>query len=104
MSRTFRRKTKKLSVDSWVFWNFDARIGFMQYEKFSPSSVEGKKAIAKYHSDAGIGDYWFKSRSGWIRRLDRKRHSRKCEQALHKFFNGLDEDCVLPTYKHCWLD
>ena len=104
MSRTVRRKTKKIDIDSWVLWNWEKRIGFMQYEYYTYQSKEGKKAIAKYHSDAGVGDLWFKSRSGWLRKVERKKFSRKCEQAIHRYFNGIDEDVILPTYKRDYLD
>lgn len=104
MSRTIRRKTKKIRVDSWVLWDCSSRVGFMQYGKFSPQSEEGKKAIAKYHSDAGCGDLWYKSRAGWAKYYERRNIRRVCDQALHRYFSGIDEDCIVPTYKHNWLD
>ena len=104
MSRTVRRKTKKIDIDSWVLWNWEKRIGFMQYEYYTYQSKEGKKAIAKYHSDAGVGDLYYKSNCGWMKRVERRNIRRVCDQALHKYFNGIDEDCICPTYKRGYLD
>lgn len=104
MSNTIRRKSRKISPNSWVLWDWDTRIGFMQYAFLDPRAAKGKKAIAKYHSDAGVGDLWFKSGCKWMRRVEHKKHDRKCEQALHRYFSGIDEDVILPTRKHDWLD
>lgn len=104
MSNTIRRKTRRISPSSWVLQDWDNRIGFMYYGKLSKDSKEGKKAIAKFHSDAGVGDLWYKGRAGWAKYYERRNIRRVCDQALHKYFNGIDEDCICPTYKHDWLD
>lgn len=104
MSRTVRRKTRKISPSSWVLWDKDNYIGFMQYGQLDAKSKEGKKAIAKYRSDAGCGDLWYKSRAGWAKYYERRNIRRVCDQALHRYFNGLEEDCIQPTIKRGYLD
>lgn len=104
MSRTIRRKTKIIKVNSWILWDWSSRIGFMQYGQFAKDSKEGKKALAKFHSDAGVGDLCYKSRAGWAKYYERRNIRRVCDEALHRYFNGIDEDCIMPTIKHDWLD
>lgn len=104
MSRTIRRKTKKIKSSSWILWDWNSPIGFMEYAFHTKDSKEGKKAIAVYHSDAGCGDLWYKSRAGWAKKIERKKYKRQCIQALNKYRKGTEEDCVLPTYKHGRLD
>lgn len=104
MSRTVRRKSRKVRIHSWVLWDWDGYRLVHEREHYDPRSKEGKKAIAKYHSDAGIGDLWYKSHAGYAKLLERRGIRRDCELALHRYFNGIDEECVVPTYKHGWLD
>ena len=104
MSRTVRRKTRKISPSSWVLRDWNDRIGFMYYAKHDQKSVEGKKAIARYRSDAGVGDLWYKSRAGWAKYYERRNIRRACDQALHQYFNGFNEEAVMPTFKRGWLD
>lgn len=104
MSNTIRRKTKKFKVQSWILWDWNRYRLVHGRNYHDPKSIEGRKAIAKFHSDAGVGDLWYKSRAGWAKYYERRNIRRVCDAALHRYFKGIDEECIMPTIKHDWLD
>jgi len=96
MSKTVRRKNRKISVNSWVLWDSNSNVPYVK------DSKEGKEALAEYYSDNGYGDLWYK-RYPYDKYLERRKNRRKCDAALYRFLLDKDEDCVLPTCKHDWL-
>lgn len=103
MSKTIRRKHSK--PPRWVLWDWSTKTGYMQYAKLDPSAPKGRRAIARFHSDAGWGERMFHigGSSKPYRIIEIRKYRAKCQQALHKFRKGA-EDCILPTYKHDWID
>lgn len=95
MSRTYRRKGARYNLD-WVLrktvWGnrfFDSYI--------EPGSPEGKKALARYFSDAGCGTYGHGTAPHWYRRYLNHRADRREEQRLHRWLTNpkLEKDLVL---------
>ena len=89
MSRTFRRKRARYNLD-WVLrktvWAnrfFDTFI--------DPDSPEGKKALARYFSDAGCGSYGNGTAPRWYRRYLNHRADRREEQRLHQWLRDPEQ-------------
>lgn len=86
MSRTYRRQRARYNLD-WVLrdtvWSnrfFDIHI--------EPESREGKKALARYFSDAGCGSYGHGTAPHWYRRYLNHRADRREEQRLHQWLRN----------------
>lgn len=98
MSRTYRRQRARYNLD-WVLrkpaWSnrfFDSYI--------EPGSPEGKKALARYFSDAGCGSYGHGTAPQWYRRYLNHRADRREEQRLHQWLRSpLQEFVFLPRVK-----
>lgn len=98
MSRTYRRRNATYNYDSVLRvrvatgpyrWTYD-RVAV------SPKSVEGKRALAQYHSDAGFGDYRHACPPHWYRNYLNRRSARRDEQELHRWRKDAEREVMLP--------
>ena len=70
MSRTYRRRRERHEY-SWVLREWTFELGFVQPIELDRNSPEGRRAIARFHSDAQVT-----MESGpprWFRRLFKRR-------------------------------
>lgn len=91
MSRTFRRKNETREYD-WVLRDWDNWVWSLPTVRpvFTIESKSGKKALAKYHSDAGTHSCKEPGPS-WFRKITRQRPLRReGKNKLRKFM--LDEE------------
>lgn len=90
MSRTYRRKSARYNLD-WVLrktvWSNRFLDSFIE-----PGSPEGKKALARYFSDAGCGSYGHGTAPHWYRRYLNHRADRREEQRLHQWLRNPKAD------------
>ena len=61
-----------------------------------PKSREGKKALARYFSDSGFGDYSHATAPHWYRRYLNHRADRREEAEMRRWRKNPDRDVVLP--------
>lgn len=98
MSRTYRRKGARYNLD-WVLRDYIWVNGssFHTYFILAKESREGKKAVARYFSDAGFGNYGNGTAPHWYRRYLNHRSDRREEQQLHQWLRNPkpDRDLVL---------
>ena len=91
MSRTFRRKWGDQHDLQWALTDYIFIDGSMRRIKIDPKSKEGRKNVARYHSDAGTnrckepGPSWF--RTEFTQSPYRARARSELRKAL------FDEDC-----------
>lgn len=97
MSRTFRRKRGKYHYE-WVLRDYrvvESTHGwYIQDFQIERHSESGRRKIARFHSDAGFGDYRWKSAPHWYRRLCNKKFARADQRLVHGFIRGESEDVV----------
>jgi hypothetical protein len=92
MSRTYRRKSARYEY-GWVLreWTFEA--GHLQRLELDRDSSEGRRRIARFHSDACV-----MMRSGpprWFRRHFKRRHRNADTRELRKWLNDPGYDSLL---------
>jgi len=95
MSRTYRRRNARYNLD-WILCDYRWDNGFLQRFALDLDSREGKKALARYSSDAGFGDYGHATAPRWYRRYLNHRADRREEQELHRWRKKPDREVVLP--------
>lgn len=91
MSRTYRRQGARYNLD-WVLRENVWVDGFFRHTYFELDSREGKKAMARYFSDAGCGSYGHGTPPHWYRRYLNHRADRREEQRLHHWLRNSDQD------------
>ena len=96
MSRTYRRQGARYNLD-WVLRESVWVNRSFCHTYFEPDSREGKKAMARYFSDAGCGSYGNGTAPHWYRRHLNHRADRREEQRLHQWLRNPDpyNDLVL---------
>lgn len=108
MSRTYRRKKGKylikenrILLDS--YWDKEQwRLGYYvyYYEKINPKSKEGKRRIAKFHSDNPqciinwFGPSWFRNMYG------QRPYRRECKREIKKYIRDNEYDISLLRKPH----
>jgi hypothetical protein len=95
MSRTYRRRNARYNLN-WVLRDYRWTNSFMQRFVLDSKSREGKKALARYFSDVGFGDYGHATAPRWYRRYLNHRADRGEEQELHRWRKNSDREVVLP--------
>ncbi len=101
MSRTIRRKNVTYEY-YWVLRDWVISRGFMGYSMHNPKSIEGKKALNRFHSDAGThqmrepGPAWFRNVTS---QRPLRRHGR---EQLRKFM--LDEEFEVIIEENPYLE
>lgn len=89
MSRTIRRKNTSyndyLTLGDWKLSN-----GIFQPFIIDRNSLEGKKLLAKYHSDHGFGDYSHACPPRWYRKLRNKTSTMREKQYVAKWMKNPD--------------
>lgn len=95
MSRTYRRRKVPL-VLIWVLRDYTWINGHIQSRAIDPTSPEGRKALARYHSDSGFGDYGHACPPRGYRRMLNRQADRREEQALHRWRKNPEHEVVLP--------
>lgn len=93
MSRTIRRKSAKYLYDQKLR-DWEHVDGFLQRVLINIRSKEGKRRIARFHSDTGFGDYAKACPPRWYRRLYNRRYDQKDRKQVHRYLNGLAEDAI----------
>lgn len=83
MSRTVRRKNERWDY-GWVLRDWDGRGAVDRH------SWEGRRRIARYHSDAGTGGLYMDSAPRWYRRAQNKKVWRAEERAVRRWMSGID--------------
>src|SRR5450756_1684108 len=91
MSRTYRRQGARYNLD-WVLRESVWVNGSFCHTYFEPDSREGKKAMARYFSDAGCGSYGHGTAPHWYRRYLNHRSDRREEQRLHQWLRNPESD------------
>lgn len=98
MSRTVRRKKFRYNY-GWVLRDYeivpDEASFRLKRITLDRHSREGRKRIARYHSDHGFGDYAHATAPRWYRRRLNRRNDRREEQALHRWRRNPDCEPVL---------
>lgn len=92
MARTIRRKNVTWNY-GWVLKDWDCWISG---RRISPNSKEGKKEIAKYHSDGGFGSYSNMSAPRYYRKMLNKRNDRREQNELYHWMKDPDNAEILP--------
>ena len=95
MSRTYRRRNARYNLD-WVLRDYSWINGHMQRIVIDPKSHEGKKALTRYYSDSGFGDYSHATAPHWYRRYLNHRADRREEMELHRWRKNPEREIVLP--------
>jgi hypothetical protein len=95
MSRTYRRRNARYNLD-WVLRESTWVNGFIQRVLLDPKSREGKKALARYYSEAGFGDYGHATAPRWYRRYLNHRADRREEMEMHRWRKDPDREVDLP--------
>lgn len=95
MSRTLRRVNARYNYD----WVLRTPVGSSDYcwtyVSIPAKSREGRKALARYHSDAGFGDYWHATPPRWYRHQRNRRADRREALELHRWWRDPDREVVL---------
>jgi hypothetical protein len=107
MSRTIRRrKDKYLERDALLTHDRGETEGVTyhywgwcwRYYYLDPNSKEGKKAIARHHSDRGwfrfIGPGWFHNQ------YSQRPYRRRAKREIHKFFKDEDYEVMIESKPH----
>lgn len=111
MSRTVRRKqgygwcygvhTEADQLEEYV-WDKETWTSY--YIHLDPRSKEGKKRIAKFHSDAT----WFHNRYGpswWWREFYQRPYRRMAKREIQKSLNNDEYEAIIPDMpKRGWWD
>ena len=95
MSRTYRRRNARYNL-GWVLHKVSRRFNFPQRQRLDPKSPAGKKALARYYSDAGFGGYDHATPPHWYRRYLNHCADRREEQDLHRWRRDPAREVVLP--------
>jgi hypothetical protein len=95
MSRTTRRLNARYNLH-WVLRDTPWIDGQWQRFVLDPNSRAGKKALARYFSDAGLGDTAHATAPRWYRRSLNHSADRREEQELHRWRNNPDTKVGLP--------
>lgn len=91
MSRTYRRKNARYNLD-WVLRETVRVAGSFQYTYVDRHSSKGKKAMARYFSEAGCGSYGHGTAPHWYRRYLNHQADRREEQWLHQWLRNPEAD------------
>lgn len=102
MSRTYRRKnTTKNGMCSDLDYFVSELVSVYEdcswpkkWVKFPEDSVEYKRGLAKFHSDAGTTSFKEPGPS-WYRRMFKRKYTAKVRQELRKFLNNPDYEVDL---------
>jgi hypothetical protein len=93
MARTLRRKSVPMSL-VWTLRNWQIEGGIYRRVTLDPKSPEGKKALAKFYSDHGFGNYRYACPPRRYRR-ELTGRDRRLEQAdLRKWMADRDYDTL----------
>ena len=95
MSRTTRRLNARYNLH-WVLRDTPWIDGQWQRFVLDPNSRAGKKALARYFSDAGLGDTAHATAPRWYRRSLNHSADRREEQERHRWRKNPDHEVVLP--------
>jgi GH24 family phage-related lysozyme (muramidase) len=95
MSRTYRRRHACHNL-VWVLRDYRWNNGALQRTILDPNSQAGKKALAKYYSDAGFGDYGHATAPHWYRRYLNHRSDRREAQELNRWLKNSEHEVLLP--------
>lgn len=106
MSRTYRLKEKYLVDDNRVLEYWDRRERWPDWKlvELDPNSEEGKKRLAKFHSDA---KYYFHNWRGpnWFHNMyAQKPYRRNCKRQIQKAMNDPDYEVQIrrKPYREYW--
>lgn len=106
MSRTYRRKNTKQD-HSWILREYVNKypeidywfLGKWGYIYLNKDSTEGKRRLAKHHSDAGYcwqnyrGPHWFHNM------FEERPRRQKARREIHKFMKDPDYEVMLEKKK-----
>jgi hypothetical protein len=98
MSRTIRRKSAKYLYD-WELRDWTYIGSFLQRFLIDIRSEEGKRRIARFHSDNGFGDYSKACPPRWYRRMHNRRYDQEDKKQVARYLGGFAEDAVLVNRK-----
>ena len=90
MSRTYRRRGQRHEYD-WVL--FDLRPGPSLYAKLDPRSREGRRVIARFHSDKEVG--WGAAAPRWYRKMFDRRLRTFNNKQLRRWLADPEYDPVM---------
>lgn len=98
MSRTIRRKSTAYNLN-WALRDYvwDEAAGHFKRMHIDRHSAEGKKLLAKYHSDHGFGDYAHACPPRWYRRILNRKASMKEKQHMHRWVRNPDFEVPKPV-------
>lgn len=107
MARTIRRRKAKFNYSKWVLCDLVRDPGgFFKWVAVDRHSTEGQRKLARYHGDAGFGDYGHACPPYWYRRMRNKRASCREKQHLHRWKKLGDEQYEVPmpvrVSDACW--
>ena len=94
MSRTFRRKGTDHQNAWWAFSELQRIEGTWDWVPFQKGTIEYKKKVAIYHSDAGCGCYSSMTAPRFYRRMCNKKATMKEKQEVNKVFKIVEYDPV----------
>lgn len=97
MARTIRRRKAKFNYSQWVLCDLVRDPGgFFQWVDIDRHSTEGRRKLARYHGDAGFGDYGHACPPHWYRRARNKSASNQEKQRIHRWKKLGDEQYEVP--------
>jgi hypothetical protein len=94
MSRTYRRRNARYNL-GWVLAEITCTNGCLNRTDLDPRSYEGRKALARYFSDSGFGDYGHATAPRWYRRYLNHRSDRREEAELHRWRKNPSREVLL---------
>lgn len=93
MARTIRRRAFWRDIAfALVDYQFDGHV--LHRFEHSPHSVEGRRRLARYHSDAGSGSALGAGAPRWFTRLDSRAIKARNKTALARWLRLDDHDPV----------
>lgn len=98
MAKTIRRRKAKFNYSAYVLCDLVRVPGEYRSEWVSIDrhSDEGRRKLARYHSDAGFGAYGHGCAPHWYRRLRNKKAAAVERQYLHRWKKLGDEQYEVP--------
>ena len=105
MSRTYRcKKDPYLIRENRILMNYEW-IGFRIYRSdIDPNSKEGKKALARFHSDAKHFLYEWKGPNWFHNMYAQRPYRRDCKKQIKKFMRNPDYEIQIRNkpYREYW--
>ena len=97
MSRTYRRKRgdhQDLECQTSYLVQVPGRYRWY-WEKMDPNSKQYKKAVNKYHSDAGTHKFTNSPCGWWVNMVVQRPHRRNAKQQLKKWLTDPEYEVIL---------